>query len=158
MPPQTRKVDLDVQRDVLCELAWDKHLSQMEVGVLVNEGIVTLVGTVDSWVKARAAEEAAHRVAGVLDVANDLAVKLPDDAYRTDTEIARAVRHALEWDVTVPDPRIQSTVAEGTVMLDGTVSLWGQRAAAEKAVMHLFGIRRVLNRIVVETAPTLNVD
>jgi osmotically-inducible protein OsmY len=128
----------------------------MEVGVLVNGGVVTLVGTVDNWAKVRAAEQAAHRVAGVLDVANDLAVKLPDDAKRTDTEIAQAVRRALEWDIRVPDAQIESTISDGTVILEGTVPIWSQRADAEAAVAHLFGVRRVLNHILV--VPTESLD
>ena len=52
-----------------------------------------------------AAQDAAHRVAGVLDVANDLEVRWPGAFARTDTDIAHAVRHALEWDVFVPHGR-----------------------------------------------------
>ena len=60
---------------------------------------VTLMGIVDSWAKKLAAQQAAHRVAGVLDVANDVQVKPPGTGQHSDTEIAQAVRAALEWDV-----------------------------------------------------------
>ena len=43
----------------------------------MKRGVVALNGHVDSWGKRIAAQEAAHRVAGVLDVANDLVVHLP---------------------------------------------------------------------------------
>jgi osmotically-inducible protein OsmY len=158
MTPRPRKIDPDIQQDVLRELAWDTRVSPMEVGVLVKDGVVTLVGTVDSWAKVHAAEQAAHRVAGVLDVANDLTVKLPDEARRSDTEIAQAVRRALEWDMRVPDDQIESTIAEGAVTLEGTVPLWSQRADAEAAVAHLFGVRRVLNHIVVVPTESLDLE
>jgi osmotically-inducible protein OsmY len=158
MTPKPRKIDPDIQQDVLRELAWDTRVSPMEVGVLVKDGVVTLVGTVDSWAKVHAAEQAAHRVSGVFDVANDLAVKLPDDARRTDTEIAQAVRRALEWDIRVPDAQIESTISEGTVTLEGTVPVWSQRADAEAAVAHLLGVRRVLNHIVVAPTESLDLD
>ena len=150
MSSSASKIDPDLQQDVLCELAWDARVPPKEVGVLVNGGVVTLVGTVDSWAKAHAAEQAAHRVAGVLDVANDLVVKLPDDARRPDTEIAQAVRRALEWDERVRGALIQSTVSDGEVILDGTVPVRRQRRDAEAAVSHVFGVRRVLNHIVVQ--------
>jgi osmotically-inducible protein OsmY len=90
-----------------------------------------------------AAQEAAHRVTGVLDVANDIKVKLPGDLVRTDTEIAQAVRRALEWDALVPHERIQSTVSNGWVTLQGTVDTWTQREDAERAVQNLVGVRGV---------------
>ena len=98
-----KKTDSEIQQDVARELSWDTRVSPTEVGVQVSKGVVTLSGTVDSWAKVRAAEKAAHRVVGVLDVANDLSVKLPGTASKTDTEIAQAVRHALEWDALVPE-------------------------------------------------------
>jgi hypothetical protein len=42
-----------------------------EVGVEVDQGVVTLTGTVASYAKKLAAKAAAHRVTGVLEVAND---------------------------------------------------------------------------------------
>jgi BON domain-containing protein len=56
----------------------------------VSGGVVTLSGSVDSYAKRLAAQTAAHRVAGVLDVANDLQVQIPSESARTDTEIALA--------------------------------------------------------------------
>ena len=146
-----RKSDGEVQQNVLRELTWDTRVSAPEVGVEVREGIVTLTGNVDSWAKKIAAEEAAHRVSGVLDVANDIHVKLPAEEP-TDTEIATVVRNALKWDVFVPDERIQSTVVEGVVTLKGCVETFAQREDAERAVKNLAGVRMVFNEIAVETS------
>jgi osmotically-inducible protein OsmY len=140
------------------ELAWDTRVSPTEIGLKVKGSIVTLMGTVDSWAKLRAAEEAAHRVRGVLDVANELVVKPAGSGHRTDTEIAAAVRRALEWDVTVPDQQIQSTVSQGRVTLKGTVSHWSQRADAERAIERLAGVRRVVNQIDVQPREQFDVD
>jgi osmotically-inducible protein OsmY len=153
--PRT-KTDSDILRDVACELAWDTRISPTEIGLQVKDAVVTLTGTVDSWAKLRSAEEAAHRVHGVLDVANDLDVKLPGNGHRTDTEIAAAVRRALEWDVTVPEESIRSTVSHGMVTLEGVVAHWSERADAERAVERLAGVKRVANRI--EIKPTRDVD
>lgn len=82
------KTDAEIHKDVINELAWDPRVDETEVGVQVDQGVVTLTGTVGSWAKRRAAEGAAHRVLGVLDVANDVSVKPPGGLVRTDTEIA----------------------------------------------------------------------
>ena len=103
-----------------------------------------------SWAKRVAAQEAAHRVIGVHDVANDIKVKTPGGLTRTDTEIAQAVRRSLEWDVFVPEEKITSTVADGYVTLDGAVDRWSQRYDAERAVRNLAGVKFVVNKITVK--------
>src|ERR1700675_3922900 len=118
MTQPIKKTDTQIHHDVLEELKWDSRVDETEVGLQVASGVVTLTGTVTSWAKRVAAQEAAHRVIGVLDVANDLRVKVPGGLTRTDTEIAQAVRRALEWDVFVPEEKITSTVADGFVTLD----------------------------------------
>jgi osmotically-inducible protein OsmY len=144
------KKDSDIQQAVLKELKWDTRVEETDVGVEVDNGVVTLTGTVSSWAKRLAAQEAAHRVAGVRDVANDVQVKIPGSAQRTDTDIAQAVRIALEWNVFVPDTRIRSTVSQGWVTLEGDVEYWSERTEAEKAVVNLGGVRGVTNRIEVK--------
>jgi len=141
------KTDTQVQQDVLSELKWDGRVEETDVGVEVEKGIVTLTGTVSSYAKRIAAQQAAHRVAGVLDVANDIQVHVPGGAVRIDPEIAQAVRHALEWDVIVPDTQIRSTVAQGWVTLNGEVGAWHERDAAERAIRNLPGVHGVLNEL-----------
>ena len=131
------KMDAQIHHDVLEELKWDSRVDETEVGVQVASGVVTLTGAVTSWAKRVAAQEAAHRVIGVHDVANDIKVKMPGGLTRTDTEIAQAVRRALEWDVFVPEDKITSTVTDGWVTLDGAVDTWSQRNDAERAVRNL---------------------
>ncbi len=143
------KTDSQIQQDVLRELKWDGRVAETEVGVEVKNGIVTLTGIVNNYAKRIAAQEAAHRVHGVLDVANDLQVKIPSPLDRTDTEIAQAVRHALEWDVLVPEEQISSTVSHGVVALEGTVSTARQRQDAQRAVRNLAGVREVHNRLAI---------
>ncbi len=145
--PKGKKTDSEIQLDVLRELKWDPRVEETDVGVEVDNGIVTLTGTVTSWAKRVAAQEAARRVFGVLDVANDIAVKVPGTLARTDTDIAQAVRHALQWDVMIPEDRITSTVSKGWVTLEGAVDYETQHEDAERAVRNLTGVGGVVNRI-----------
>ncbi|MCI0660117.1 MAG: BON domain-containing protein, partial [Acidobacteria bacterium] len=107
------KTDELIRDDVIAELSWDNRVRETRIGVTVSRGVVTLTGTVTSFAKKLAAQDAAHRVDGVLDVANDIQVIRSDDLALTDTDIAKAVRHTLEWDVFVPDTHIRSTVSDG---------------------------------------------
>jgi osmotically-inducible protein OsmY len=150
MPVLSVKSDREIQEDVLKELRWDSRIRQAEVGVEVDDGVVTLTGTVDGWAKKVAAKEAAHRVMGVRDVADDVRVKLPGSLERTDTEIAQDVRFALEWDAFVPDQDIRSTVSDGRVTLEGQVHTLRQKEDAERAIRGARGVKEVNNWLTVE--------
>jgi osmotically-inducible protein OsmY len=145
-----RKTDSQIQHDVLEELKWDTRVRETDVGVEVDKGVVTLTGTVDSWTARLAAQEAAHRVSGVLDVANDIQVKLLGSYERSDTDVAKAVRSALEWDVLVPHEQVRTTVSNGVVTLEGKVDYWSQYDDAARCVRNLAGVREVKNLILVE--------
>jgi osmotically-inducible protein OsmY len=149
----TTRTDSELQQAVLSELRWGSRVDETEVGVEVQHGVVTLTGTVPNWAKRVAAEEAAHSVYGVLDVANDIEVKMPGTPGRTDTELAQAVRHALYWDVFVPEEKIRTTVSDGVVVLEGEVATAAQREDAEGAIRNLAGVRSVRNQIEVHAAP-----
>ena len=141
------KSDSQIKTDVLNELKWDSRVDETEVGVQIKDGIVTLVGSVDVYAKKIASREAAHRVHGVLDVVDELQVKVAGVGAPTDIDIARGVRDALEWDAFVPDEKITSTVSLGIVTLEGVVPTWSQRADAERVVRGLTGVRGVINQI-----------
>jgi osmotically-inducible protein OsmY len=108
---------------------------------------VTLTGWADSLIKKWAAEEAALRVRGVKAVANDIEVRLPALAERTDADIAEAALHALKWDAFVPEDSVKVKVSNGWVTLEGEVEYQYQRNDAEWAVRRLTGVRGVTNLI-----------
>lgn len=145
--------DRDLAQEVLSELRWDSRLACTDISVAVNEAVATLTGVVSSYAKKSAAQEAAHRVAGILDVANDIEVKPVDPFARTDTEIAGAVRNALEWDALVPNEGITSTVSDGRVTLEGEVANRREREDAERAVLRLAGVVAVINKITIRKQP-----
>ncbi|HEX5083820.1 MAG TPA: BON domain-containing protein [Blastocatellia bacterium] len=145
----TYKTDEEIRNDALFQLDWDSRLRKNDINVTVKKGVVTLTGTVDSYAKKLAAQKAAHSVRGVLDVANDIEVKITGGLRRADPEIAQAVRHALEWNVLVPADSIHSTVVNGWVTLEGEVEYYSERVDAERAIGHLSGVRGVTNIIAV---------
>jgi osmotically-inducible protein OsmY len=147
------RTDEDMQREVLDELRWEPRVRPNEIGVAVKDGIVTLTGWVDSYQKRWAAEEAAHRVRGVKAVANDIEVRLPVGAERTDADIAAAAVRALEWDAMLPIDRIDVTVSRGWVTLRGDVDWQFQKVDAERVVRRLWGVRGVTNLLTVKPTP-----
>jgi len=144
------RTDVRIQADVLAELKWDARVNPNEIGVVVKDGIVTLTGWVDSYIKKWSAEEAALRVRGVKAVANDIEVKLPSSSERTDADIAAEAVRALELDALVPLENVKVTVSRGWITLDGTVEWQYQKEEAERVVRRLTGVRGISDLIQVK--------
>jgi osmotically-inducible protein OsmY len=144
------RADEEILQDVLSELKWDPEVDPTDVGVEVDDGVVTLTGTVDSYWKKWAAERAALRVDGVRAVANDIVVKTK--GMRTDTDIAKDIADAFASNLLIPEDRIKVTVKNGWVTLEGDVD-WGfERDEAENTARHAKGVVGVTNLITIRPA------
>ena len=146
--------DDEIRRDVLGQLKWDGRIQPSEIAVAVKDGSVTLNGWVDSDSKRWTAEEAVHRVRRVKAVVNEIEVRLPGSAERTDADIATAVVGALESDGVVPVEKLEVAVSNGWVTLKGDVEWQYQKEDAERIVHRLAGVRGVTNLIAVRPVPT----
>ncbi len=146
------RTDLELTNDMSAELKADPQIDEKEIGVSVTSGVVTLSGIVPSYADKFAAERAAERVLGVRALADELKVKLSSRMERSDTDIALAAANALKWDTEVPDDKIKIKVDGGWIKLDGSVEWYYQRAAAERAVRFLTGVKGVSNLIDIKPA------
>lgn len=142
----------DLRQEVIDELAWDTSLDAASIGVAATDGAVTLTGHVRSYAEKRAAEKAAKRVRGVKAVANDLEVRLPSSLRRDDSDIAAAISHVLEWNVSIPR-EVTASVENAWATLEGEVDWAFQRNAAERAVREVTGVRGVTNLIRLKVRP-----
>ena len=106
------QTDIEIQKDVLDELKWEPYLNATEIGVAVKNGIVTLSGTVNSYLKKTRAEKAAKRVSGVKAVAEDIEVKYADSLLKNDTEIAETILGALKWHSAINEEKIKVKVED----------------------------------------------
>lgn len=147
------RTDEEIQQDVLAELRWDARVQPNEIGVTVKNGIVTLTGWVDSYLKKWAAEEAALRVRGVKAVANDIEVRLSESGQRTDADIAAAAVRALEADAFLSTDKVHVTVSKGWVTLEGDVDWQFEKEDAERVVRRLAGVKGVTNLLTVKPRP-----
>lgn len=134
------------------ELAWDPEITSKAIGVVADDGVVTLTGYVATYAERIAAERDALRVQGVRAVANDLQVKLRTE--RIDPDIARSAAAALQNNLSIPKT-VKAAVRSGHVILEGTVPWMYQKHSAEYAVRHVPGVRSVLNLIAVKPTVSL---
>ncbi len=144
------KTDRDLQEEVLAALDWEPGVDAAEIGVSVSDGVVTLRGTATTCREKWLAERAARHVVGVRAVANDVDVSPTGNAVRSDSAIAEVAANALDWDSAVPDSAVKATVRNGWVTLTGSVAWQFQKAAAERAIQRLYGVKGVANSIIVK--------
>ncbi len=142
---------------VLDELAWDTSMDEAQVDVSVDQGVVTLVGTVGSYAEKLAVQRAAWAVEGVHDLTNDIDVKPSAESHPDDARLTELCQQVLSWDALVPEQSIELSVTDGWIFLSGGVAVASQRQEAERAVSHLQGVRGVTNRIEV-TGPEMTPD
>lgn len=140
------KTDIQLKQDIEAELRWDPKVNAAHIGITVDQGVVSLLGAVDSYAEKVAVENATKRVHGVRSFAQDLTVKVLEDHDRSDSDIAGAVENALAWDVGVPKS-VRAKVERSEITLEGQVDWNFQREGAERAVRYLQGVVAIHNRI-----------
>jgi osmotically-inducible protein OsmY len=142
--------DFDIRRDVEDELRSDPDIDATDVAVAVKDGVVTLAGFVRSYRQKRKAEQSVKRVAGVVGLVNNIEVRLPIIHRRPDPEIARDAIEEIKQDLPFSWEKIQVTVEDGYVKLEGNVEWRYQREMAEEAVWRVRGVKHIENDIHVE--------
>lgn len=143
------KSDPALKSDVEAELKWVPNIDESHIGVVVNKGVVTLSGTVRTYLEKYDAERAIKRLSGVAGVANEIEVRLATDAMRPDSEIAENIARGLRTELP-PGTVIKVMVDQGRVTLEGTVEWHFQRQSAEHIARRQKGVSFVLNLIFVE--------
>ena len=149
--------DQELRESVLREIEWEHQITSKEINIAAHNHVVTLSGFAHGYPEKLAAEKAAKRVYGVSDVVNQLEVK--PGLVLEDHELAREAAQAFQRNLSVPESRIEITVKDGEITLEGSVDWHFQREAAEAAVSGLGGVKAVINRVVVsESAPVRDVQ
>lgn len=148
-----KKTDSQLQHDVMAELEWEPAVDHADIGVAVNEGVVTLSGYVKNFTEKLAAEKAVRRVAGVKAIAEEIKVRLASDSKLADHEIARRIVDMIAWTVSIPADKVKVKVEHGWVTLTGTVDWYFQSNEARKAAAKVSGVIGVSNLIEVQQLP-----
>jgi len=170
------KTDMQLHQDVLVELTSDPRLYDcgQVIGVGANHGVVTLAGSVASYIEKLAAERAVERVSGVSAVINKLTVTAPSESLAPpDGEVALHNVDGVAWDGEVGDNEVaESDVSQsikealerradrtasqvvveakdGVVSLTGSVPSFADRRAAETAAWSNPGVTEVRDAIAV---------
>jgi len=144
------KSDDEIQCDIENELNWNPEIDATDVATKVTSGTVTLSGFARNFYEKHQAEVSVKRVAGVVAVANDLAVRPTHPDRLSDPELAREAVAALKMELPTSWQSIQIVVHEGRVVLEGTLEWQFLRERAAAAIRRLRSVVDVRNSIQVK--------
>ncbi|UJB21673.1 MULTISPECIES: BON domain-containing protein [Lysobacter] len=143
-PPDSHVSDEVLVKRATDVLAWDTSLPKGAVKVTVDQGCLTLTGTVDWQFQRSEIENDLRCLAGVIDIANKIAIR----SISCKQDVKRSIRDAMHRRADVQASNIQVDVdASGKVVLKGKVGDWQARNAVEDAAWLIAGVRNVDNRV-----------
>lgn len=144
--------DTTIQQNVLDELDFEPSIDAADIGVSVDDGVVSLSGHVTTYAERIKAEKVATRVKGVRGIVVDIEVRPIGTHQTADDEIAKRILHMLDWNTAVPDDVVKVKVRNGWVTLSGDVEWNFQKEAAIRAIRGMSGITGITNSILIKPA------
>lgn len=142
LPSDKKNNDDEIAQRAVALLAWNASVPPNSVRVTVQNGLVTLQGTVDWNYQRVAAEADVRKLSGIVGLINNITL-LPDKKAQP-SEVKRSIAEALKRHAEVEAERIKVSVRDsGVVSLEGEVHNWDERDAAERAAWCVPGVRAV---------------
>jgi len=144
--------------DVQDAINWEPALKKAKIEVLVNDGEVSLSGTVDHFEKKSLAENATKSVTGVKAVYENIEIKFAGKTdKKNDAEILKQVLNGLHLNWEVPNDKVIVTVAAGWVTLEGELEWNHQKNAAKSAANNQLGVKGVTNNIRIKSTSNIEI-
>jgi osmotically-inducible protein OsmY len=129
-------------------LAWNSNLDSSKIAVTVQEGVVILDGTVNSYWEKFKAQEIAENVQGVADVDNDISIT-PTQAFE-DEAITEAVTAEMERNLRGLASSVEVRVDSGVVTLNGNVPDRSLYRIAHDIALFTDGVMGVVNNLIIQ--------
>jgi osmotically-inducible protein OsmY len=138
-----QRSDSDIARSAQTALHWCSTCPSDSIQLMVENGWITLTGTVEWHFQKQAAVDALRYLIGVTGVSDQIAIspKTQSNAVKSDIEAAlkrRATSEAQE---------IHVDVHGADVTLSGTVHSWAERELARHSAWGTKGVRQVVDNM-----------
>ena len=145
LPSGLERTDTEIAQAAVSALNWNTLIPNEHVSVTVQNGWITLGGTVNWNYQRYAAARTVRDLLGVTGVTNAIVLKPQVNTTDVRAKIEAAFKRSAE-----DDARRVSVVAEdGKIILSGNVHSWAERQEAERAAWSAPGVKLVEDRLTV---------
>ena len=144
------RTDTDIAKDAICLLECDVHFLGGKVTVTVDDGLLTLEGTMEWNFQKVAAGKAMQCIRGVKAVANLIEVAPAASTANIQKRIEEAPLRSAKVDAR----QIRVTTRDQVPVPSGNARFWSEGEEAERAAWSVAGVVRVGDLIVVEPGVT----
>jgi len=141
------KPDEEIEKAIKDASLYDPRVFSFEIKPEVENGWVTLRGTVDNLKARIAAEKLAENTTGVSGVTNRIKVRMDEDP--TDAEITANIENSLANNAITEAWQIEVTVNNGIATLSGVVDSYLEKKEAEWVASGVRGVNDVNNILTV---------
>jgi osmotically-inducible protein OsmY len=128
-------------------LRWSSEIDESNITVTVNDGVVTIEGSVDTHWKKNKLEKLIEDMIGVSRVINQVAIVPLDNVV--DELIAEEIVKALNRNSSITVDTVGVEVANGNVILSGSVPSWTAYQAAQEVAEYTKGVNDIKNNLVI---------
>ena len=142
-PADKKTSDDEIAKRAADILAWDARVPDEAIQIKVQNGWVTLTGTVEWQYQRAAAESDIRKLSGVVGVSNDIDLKPQVRA----PDVRNKIMSALKRNAEIEADSVQVSVDGDEVTLEGRVHDWYERVVIERAAWSAPGVKHVHDRM-----------
>jgi osmotically-inducible protein OsmY len=146
LPSSSQRPDPEIARAAVQALTWNILVPHDRIQVIVEDGWVTLKGTVDWYYQKEEAERTVRNLTGVKGTSNLIEVS----AKATPTDVKKKISEALQRAAQFDADRITVEIDGHKAILKGTVRSYAELKDVERAVRNAPGITEVENHLTVD--------
>lgn len=140
-----KKDDNDIANEIINALKWNGEIPDNSVKVRVENGWVTLEGTVQWHFQRETASNAIEKLMGVTGVSNNIMIK----SEASDAIEKKGIEAALKRNWSISEDDIYVDVTDHKVRLTGTVDSWYQKDEAGRIAYKAPGVWSLDNQLAI---------
>ena len=146
LPSSMSGTDEQIAEQISHILKWSASLKDMNIQARVTNGYVTLTGEVRWAFQKKSAEHQIEDLQGVKAIINQMAVSAPVSPVKA-VDIKRQITSALHRRANLEASKVNLSVADGKVTLDGSVDTYYERELIENTVWACSGVKDVVDHL-----------
>lgn len=147
LPDFAERSDHQIANAALNALAWNVMIPADRIELIIENGVVTLLGTVGWWYQKDAAEDAIRTLIGVKRVINQIEIA----SSLMVEDVPQQIRHELERQGFADARNLTIDVEGSTIIIKGTVRNWQEWNLVNRVATSVAGVAIVENDLAIVT-------